>query len=214
MHARTRILLAAFAGSLVAAGLAVAWVDARIAACGAATYDHVADLPVNRVAIVLGTARLRTDGSANPYFDNRIAAAAELFAAGKAEFLVVSGDNGTAGYNEPREMQAALVARGVPAARIFCDYAGFRTLDSMCRIKAVFSQQAVTVVSQKFHNERAIYLARSFGVDAVGYNAADVDFLHGFKTGARERLARLRCFLDVEVLGTGPHFYGEKIAIR
>lgn len=213
MSRRSRIL-SALAGLVVAAGLAVVWIDAHIAASGAATYDHVADLPVNRVAIVLGTARLRADGSANPYFDNRIAAAAELFAAGKAQFLVVSGDNGTTAYNEPREMQQALVARGVPEGRIFCDFAGFRTLDSMCRIKAVFSQQTVTVVSQKFHNERAIYLARSFGVVAVGYNAADVDFQHGFKTVLRERLARLRCFLDVEVLGTGPHFYGEKVAIR
>ncbi|MBA3936573.1 MAG: YdcF family protein [Planctomycetes bacterium] len=196
------------------AGLTVGWSEARIVACGAATYDRLADLPANRVAIVLGTARLRADGSANPYFDNRIAAAAEVFAAGKAEFLVVSGDNGTTAYNEPREMKEALVARGVPEARVYCDYAGFRTLDSMCRITAIFSQQSVTVVSQRFHNERAIYLARSFGVAAVGYNAMDVDFMHGFKTGVRERLARVRCFLDVNVFGTGPHFYGEKIAIR
>ncbi len=208
---RALIIIACLLGL---AGLAVAWIDARIAACGAATFDRLSDLPTKRVAIVLGTARLRADGSANPYFDNRIAAAAELFAAGKAEFLVVSGDNGTTAYNEPREMKEALVARGVPEARVYCDYAGFRTLDSMCRIKAIFSQQSVTVVSQRFHNERAIYLARSFGIDAIGYNAQDVDFMHGFKTGVRERLARLRCFLDVNLFGTGPHFYGERISIR
>jgi SanA protein len=120
----------------------------------------------------------------------RIQAAAQLFRAGKVEYLVVSGDNHVRGYDEPQDMKNGLIAAGVPAARIYCDYAGFHTLDSIVRVREVFGQTSVTVVSQEFHNRRAIFIARHRGVDAIGFNAADADTYDNFATRRREAAVR------------------------
>jgi SanA protein len=138
---------------------------------------------------------------------------AALFKAGKVKALIVSGDNGTQGYDEPTEMKRVLVQMGVPEAKIVCDYAGFRTLDSVVRAKEVFGQQRVIFVSQRFHNARAIYLARAFGIDAWGLNAKDVPVTLSVKTFLREKLACVKAVLDVNVLGTQPKFLGEKVAV-
>jgi SanA protein len=140
-------------------------------------------------------------------------AAASLFKAGKVKALIVSGDNGSQGYDEPTEMKRVLVQMGVPEAQIVCDYAGFRTLDSVVRAREVFGQQRVIFVSQPFHNARAIYLAKAFGIEAWGLNAADVPVALSVKTYLREKLACVKAVLDVNVLGTQPKFLGEKVAV-
>lgn len=173
------------------------------------TYQDVTQIPYNKVAVVLGTSRYFADGSPNDYFHNRIAAAASLYQHGKASYFLVSGDNATLSYNEPREMRRALIRAGIPAERIYSDYAGFRTLDSVVRAREVFGQQSYTLVSQQFHNERALYLARHFGIQAIGFNAADVSAYSGFKTRLRELLARVLCLLDVYLLDKQPKFLGK-----
>jgi vancomycin permeability regulator SanA len=140
-------------------------------------------------------------------------AAAELIQSGKVEYLLVSGDNRFRTYDEPTEMRKALIARGVPAAKIVCDYAGLTTLDSVVRAKAVFGQESVTIVSQRFHNERAIYLARAFGVDAIGYNAADVPLASAPRTYLREILSRQRAWLDANIIRRQPRHLGPQVAI-
>ena len=127
------------------------------------TYDDVDAVPYNRVALVLGTSKYLIGGSPNHYFKYRIKAAAELYNNGKVDYILVSGDNATVQYNEPRQMRRALIQAGIPASAIYSDYAGFRTLDSIVRAKEVFGQARFTVVSQAFHNERAIFIARHFG---------------------------------------------------
>ena len=136
-----------------------------------------------------------------------------LYRQGKASYFLVSGDNATLSYNEPREMRRALIRAGIPAERIYSDYAGFRTLDSIVRANAVFGQESFTIVSQGFHNERALYLARHFGIKAIGFNARDVRAYSGLKTRARELMARVLCLLDVYILDKQPKFLGDKIAI-
>ena len=111
------------------------------------------------------------------------------------------------------ELQRDLIAAGIPQNKIFLDYAGFRTLDSMVRAKKIFGQNSVTVISQKFHNERAIRLADYYGIKAVGYNAKAVGKTYGFKTNLREKLARVKVIIDF-IIGTKPHFLGEKITIQ
>lgn len=128
--------------------------------------------------------------------------------------LLVSGDNGSRQYDEPTAMKAALVAAGVPAERIVCDYAGFRTLDSVVRAREVFGQSRFLVVSQRFHNERAIFLARRLGIEAVGLNAQDVPRSRALTTWLREYLARVQAVLDVTLLGTRPRFAGPPEPIR
>lgn len=170
-------------------------------------------LPSRKVALVLGCAEILPNGRTNRYFTERINAAAALYDSGKCRFLLVSGDNGRTDYDEPSAMASALVARGVPPSSIVQDYAGFRTLDSVVRAKEVFGEEEILVVSQRFHNERAVYIARHRGISVHGWNAADVTSLGGTRTRVREKLARVKTVLDVKLLRTAPRFLGPKIRI-
>ena len=91
----------------------------------------------------------------------------------------------------------------------YLDYAGFRTLDSVVRAKEVFGQTRLTIISQRFHNERAIYLAEKNGITAIGFNARDVDVYAGLRTNIRELFARVKMFIDLAI-DKQPHFLGEK----
>ena len=176
-------------------------------------YDNAAQIPAQKAALLLGTSPVLANGRSNLYFTHRIRAAAELYRAGKVRYIIASGDNRKHGYNEPEAMKAALIAQGVPAERIVPDYAGIRTLDSVLRARSVFGQADYIVVSQKFHNERAVYLARAHGIRAVGYNAADVHlYAGGFKTRVREYGARMKMYLDL-LTGKQPKHGGETIAL-
>lgn len=176
------------------------------------TYTEVTTIPRNDVGLLLGTSPKLKNGNNNLYFDYRILAAAELYKAGKIRYILISGDNRKKDYNEPEEMKEALMQKGVPEGVIYLDYAGFRTLDSVVRAQEVFGQSRLTVISQRFHNERAIYLAGKNGIDAIGYNAKDVNAYAGIKTNARELLARVKMFIDLAI-DKQPHFLGEKIVI-
>ena len=176
-------------------------------------FDAVEAVPPAPVAVVLGTSAHLPDGRANLFFLPRMEAAAALFKAGKVKALIVSGDNGTQGYDEPTDMKRVLMQMGVPGEKIVCDYAGFRTLDSVVRAREVFGQQRVIFVSQRFHNARAIYLARAFGIDAFGLDAKDVPVALSVKTFLREKLACVKAVLDVNVLGTKPKHLGEKVIV-
>lgn len=165
-------------------------------------------LPELKVGLLLGCSERLSDGRSNLFFEKRIAAAARLFQAGKVDYLLVSGDNSRAGYDEPSDMRRALIARGIPGSRIVLDYAGFRTLDSVVRAKEVFGLRRFTVISQRFHDLRAVYLARAHGVEAYGYAAADVGGTDGIRVQLRELFSRAFALLDVSVLGSRPHFAG------
>lgn len=163
-------------------------------------FDTPEELPKCSVAVVLGTSSHFSDGRVNLFFLPRIEAAARLYQAGKVNALIVSGDNSRPDYDEPTEMKHLLVGMGVPAEKISCDYAGFRTLDSVERARGVFGQTEVIFVSQRFHNQRAIYLGLSSGMQPYGLNARDV---LSWKIFLRERLARIKAVLDIHVLQRG-----------
>jgi SanA protein len=171
-------------------------------------------LPHTKVALVLGTGKYVARGRPNLYYTQRITAAANLYKAGKVEYLLVSGDNRKLNYNEPATMRRDLVAAGVPKDKIVCDYAGFRTLDSVVRAKKVFGQDKLIIVSQRFHNERALFLAQASGIEAVGYDADEDSSTQSAKVALRENLARVQAVLDVWVLHTRPKFLGEKVEIQ
>jgi SanA protein len=175
-------------------------------------FDDPAAMPEVRVALVFGTTD-RVDGRENRYFRYRIDAAEQLWKVGKIATIIVSGDNSTKYYNEPDKMRQALIMRGIPAGRIACDYAGLRTLDSVVRAKEVFGVNRIVFISQRFQNQRAIYLAQANGIDAIGFNARDVSTKMGLKTRTREVGARVKMWLDVHLLGTRPKHLGEKIAL-
>ncbi len=177
------------------------------------TYSNINSIPKNKVGLVLGTSKKIATGQSNPYYAYRINATIDLYNAQKIDFVLVSGDNGSRYYNEPTTFKKDLVKGGIPEARIFLDYAGFRTLDSMVRAKEIFGLDSVTVISQKFHNERAIYIAEKKGLHAIGYNARDIYGQQGHKVQFREYFARVKVFVDL-LLKTEPRYYGEQVEIK
>lgn len=175
-------------------------------------FDTPGSLPFRPTGLVLGTTPRLKNGRPNLYFEYQMDAAAALYKAGKVRRLLLSGDNRRRHYNEPEEMKKALIERGVPQSVLFPDYAGLRTLDSVVRAKEIFGQDSVTIISQRFHNQRAIYLADAFGLSAIGYNAPDVHTAASLKVRLREWLARVKVFVDLAT-GKRPRHLGEKIKL-
>lgn len=176
------------------------------------TFYDINAVPKNKAGLVLGTSKYVAEGEINLYYKYRIEAAVILFKNKKIDCIIVSGDNSTEYYNEPITFKEDLIKRGIPEDKIFLDYAGFRTLDSVVRVKEIFGQESVTIISQKFHNERAIYLAENHKISAVGFNAEDLKGNIGFKTKLREYLAKTKAYLDI-IVGVHPKFLGEKIEV-
>ena len=175
-------------------------------------YKQITDTPTCKAGLLLGTSKYLRSGSINPYFAYRIDAAVELYENGKISHIIISGDHSRTNYNEPQDMKDNLVKRGVPASRITLDYAGFNTYDSVHRMKQIFGQDEFIVISQKFHNQRAVYIAHWAGLNAYGYNAQDVSVYFGLKVNAREKLARVKMFIDL-ISNRNPKFLGEQILL-
>ncbi len=188
-----------------------AWVDH---AASGRLYGTAAEVPPGYdVALVLGCSPKLATGGPNRFFAPRIKAAADLYQKQKCKAIIVSGDNSRVDYDEPSAMRAALVAEGVPDAVIYSDFAGFRTLDSVVRAKEIFGQTKLVIVSQRYHNERAIYLAKAHGIEAVGLSAKAPSMESAPKTYAREIFSRVKAVLDVNVFGTSPKFAGHPVKI-
>jgi SanA protein len=150
------------------------------------------------------------NGANNIFFSTRIEAAKTLFERGKIDHILVSGDNSTKAYNEPEAMRKALVKAWIPESDITLDYAGFRTLDSVVRAKEIFGLwSGFTIISQPFHVERAIFLAKENNISAIGFGAANVSISVGLRTYIREIGARWIAVLDI-FMGTEPVILGEK----
>lgn len=172
-------------------------------------YDSTA-LPNHRVGLVLGTSHRLVSGKPNPFFEKRIEMAASLYKAGKVNNLILSGDNRSIYYNEPMEMQKALIKLGVPAVAITLDYAGLRTLDSIVRSKEIFGQDKLIIITQPFHSYRAVFIGNYYGIDAVAMVADEPGLESSFKVRIREYFARSKAVLDLYILNTSPRFLGQK----
>jgi len=176
-------------------------------------YNDINKIPHNKVGLLLGTSKYLKSGFSNLYFKYRIEATTNLFKAHKIEYVVISGDNSKKDYNEPLDMKNELIKSGIQDSLIILDYAGFRTFDSVIRINKIFGQNNFTVISQEFHNKRAIYIAKYFGFKAIGYNAQEVNLYSGIKTQIREKFARVKVFIDL-LINKKPKFLGNKIEIK
>ena len=176
-------------------------------------YDSIEEIPYNDVALVLGTSKYLYNGRVNMYFKFRMDAAYELYKSGKIKFILVSGDNRHRFYNEPKQMRLDLIRLGVDKKHIFLDFAGFRTRDSIIRANKVFNLTNFTIVSQPFHNERAIFIARQKNINAVAYNAHNVRKLYRIRQFPRELAARVLMIFDI-IFNKPPKFYGDNITIE
>jgi len=178
-------------------------------------YSDISKVPTKKALLLLGTSKYLKGGHTNYFYKYRIDSAVRLFKAGKVKAIVVSGDNGDKYYDEPTTMHDDLVARGIPSKYITLDYAGFRTLDSIVRAKAIFDLDDYIIVSQRFHLERAIYIAHAKGQKVVGFTAKDFkNTVWAKRMEHRELLARAKAFIDLYILRKEPKFYGSKVEVN
>lgn len=175
-------------------------------------YDKIDEIPAKRYGLLLWTSPGANWN--NPFFITRIEATKELYEKKKIEYIIVSGDNSTDKYNEPLYMKNALMRAWIPEEVIKMDFAGFRTLDSVLRAKNIFSlTDDLTIISQPFHLERAIFLAKFHNINAIGYGAADVNLYYWLQTYIREIGARWLAIYDA-IKWTEATVYWEKINLE
>ncbi|MEL6537476.1 MAG: ElyC/SanA/YdcF family protein [Bacteroidota bacterium] len=189
-----RLVYALFTLVLVSTILANAWV---IQSSREQVYHEIEKLPKTDVVLVLGTSKRTVKGGANPFFENRMNAAVDLFEKGKVNRFVVSGHNPSQYYNEPRDMTKVLVDAGVPADAILQDTSGSRTYESILNLSKNHPGQSVTIITQEFHGYRALFLANHLGVDAVAYAAHNTSVSRSFDVLVREYFARIKAVLEI-----------------
>ena len=200
--------------SAMARGLVV-YCNNMIGSYGKYCYDDVENIPPRDVALLLGVAKITPAGNPNAFFKGRIEAAAKLYHAGKIRHMIISGDNSRKDYNEPLDMKNALIEKGVPETAMTLDYAGFRTLDSVVRAREIFSCKKITVISQRYHAERALYIAGKYGIDAIAFAAADTPWKWlNERNWKREKFARCAAWLDLNILRRSPRYLGEKVDLK
>lgn len=202
MTVKKKIVIALALALLAVAGAVIACDQSVERYAESLLYDDAGLIPHRKVGLVLGTSPISTwNGRRNYYFDYRVQAGAELYKAGKVDWLVVSGGdyrNTENGYDEPCAMRDSLIKLGVDSARIILDYDGTRTLNSIAKMRDVYCQDSITVISQKFHNERALYQAKHLGINAIGYNGKTPARRRSWwRNRTREALARVRLFVDI-----------------
>lgn len=165
-------------------------------------FDDIDSLKPTEVGLLLGTTpQTRIGNRINMFFKYRIDATAELYKAGKIKTILISGDeNSLNGINETECMRDSLLARGIPESAMMLDGKGFRTLDSVVRTCKVYGFRTFTIISQRFHNERALYLAEYTGQDVKdlqAYNAKEPTSAMSMMTYVREYFARVKVFIDI-----------------
>lgn len=160
------------------------------------TFNKISKVPPRSCALVLGTSPKMKSGKANPYFIERMRAVSTLYHHGKVKKIIVSGEK-SPHYDEPRAMKTYLTYReGVPESIIIEDPKGFSTKESILRCKDVFKENNIIIVSQGFHNFRALFFARNHNMNALGYDAQDVTKNESYyRNHTREVLARVQAML-------------------
>lgn len=166
-------------------------------------FDNIEDIPYNEIGLLLATSPITPQGEHNYYFDYRIEATAELYHNGKINYIIASGGDYSFrpnGCNELTSIRDSLIIYGIPDSVIILDYEGFRTLNSIVKAKEIYNLDSFTIISQDFHNERAIYIANEYEIDAIAYNAKTPDiFSKRFRNGLREYFARVKMFMDLKM---------------
>lgn len=165
-------------------------------------FSEIDSIKYNKVGLLLGTTpQARLTKVTNYFFIYRIDAAEQLYKAGKIREILISGDeNSLDGVNEPECMRDSLVARGVPKSAIILDGKGYRTICSVVNANKVYGLKSFTIISQEFHNERALYQVEHLGLNIENiqaYNAKMPKSRRAYLTSIREYFARVKLFWDL-----------------
>ncbi|KAA1192921.1 outer membrane permeability protein SanA [Photorhabdus heterorhabditis] len=209
MWKRLIIGLLFFSGVLILTAIALdRWISWKTAPY---IFDDLKQLPQREVGMVLGTSKYYLSGAPNQYYMYRIQGAVNAYNSDKIKYLLLSGDNAQQSYNEPVTMRRDLVRAGIPAANIVLDFAGFRTLDSIVRTRKVFDTNDFTIITQRFHCERAMFIAIHMGIAAQCYAVSTPKNM--ITVRLREIIARLGALTDLYILKREPRFLGPLIPI-
>lgn len=164
-------------------------------------HGSIDDLEYNEVGLVLGTSNRNQQGGENKFFKERMITAANLLKSGKVAKLIVSGDNRTKYYDEPKMMQTALEELGVPSDKILKDPGGFRTIESIKNAKNDFGLAKMTIITQEFHGYRALFISNYYEVDAQVISTARLPLKETSNVRMREFFARIKAFTDLYLFG-------------
>ncbi len=195
------ILFVVFASTIVLIDRIISWQTRS------SIYHDIANVPKYDVGLVLGTSKY-IGHTLNTYYSHRINAAIELHQQGKVKNFLLSGDNAHRSYNEPWTMKRDLLKAGIKEENIHLDYAGFRTLDSIIRAKEIFLANHFLIITQDFHCERALYIARYHHINAQCLAVPGPQDSSGLSIRIREVFARSKAFLDLYILHSQPKFLG------
>ena len=171
-------------------------------------YSKIEDVPHRKTAVLLGMEKKFKNGKTNRFYINRIDAAVNLYKAKKIDVIIVSRNQG----NVVDEVKKDLVKRGIPKGKIILDYAGLRTYDSMYRMFKVYGQRKFIVIAQLKQNERAIYIAKKNGLNAIAFNADEYSGYNPFRLNMIEKIERTRLFFEF-LVKKKPKYSGEKVTI-
>ena len=174
-------------------------------------YYSLEKIPSHKTALVLG-AKVNNNGSLSHVFFDRTDTALKLYQKNKIEKILISGDNTKQDYDEVNAAKNYLLKNNVPKDDIFLDHAGIDTYDSVYRAKHIFEVKDLVIITQEFHLGRAIYLADSIELTAVGLAADQREYREINQYRLREKLARIKAFFNA-LLNSKPKFLGEKIPI-
>lgn len=172
--------------------------------------DQTADLDADCI-LVLG-AGLKPDGTPNHMLQDRLDEAILLYNTGAASKILLSGDNGQEHYDEVNAMRVYVEGAGIPEEDVFLDHAGFSTYESMVRAREIFQVQSAVVVTQRYHQYRALYLARGLGIEAWGVSSDPRLYVGQSYRDLREILARNKDFFYL-MIKPDPTYLGEEIPI-
>lgn len=175
---------------------------------------HSDELKLNEFdcILVLG-AGVRDDGSPSHMLEDRLIVGKELYDSGVSEYLLLTGDHGREGYDEVNCMKNYMLENGVPREPIFLDHAGFSTYESLYRAKEIFGAEKVVIVTQGYHLYRALFIADSLGLDAVGATADLRTYVGQSMRETREIAARVKDFFYT-IFKPEPTYLGEKIPLE
>lgn len=174
-------------------------------------FTEMEKLPQAQTVLILG-ASVYQNKTLSDMLKDRADTAVELYQAGKVKNFLISGDNRNRNYNETATVQKYLLNKEIPQEKIFLDYAGFDTFDSLYRARDVFLAKNLIIATQSFHLPRAVYLARQLGLTAYGFSADKHSYKNIWLNVGREKLANIKAFFDVN-FGSKPQFLGQEIPI-
>ena len=209
-----RFFLCAVLGLCILGAVAVLWINLWVtgSVCGQIiSQEQAASLESVDCVVVLGC-QVRSDGTPSHMLEDRLKRGVALYMRGGARKLLMSGDHGTAGYDEVDAMKRFAVDAGIPSEDVFMDHAGFSTYETMYRAKEIFGAKKILVVTQQYHLYRAVYIAQALGMEAYGVAADYRSYSGQFSRDVREMLARVKDF-GMTVIQPKPTYLGETIPI-